>query len=120
MLNMDKGSSVVIMGNKVPLVVAGAVLGAGSLFLADALHAVLLSHISADKKLARMESAVVSAGAGGAGYALVAKLANENLVGEAGLQQLLMVGAASSIVSQYIYENFVLNLIDDKYSQLNL
>ena len=93
-----------IFGTDVPLVVAGLGLGIASSMTNDFVHSWILPMISTDQKLSYFEGIATGIGAGAGSMLLYSYLAEPNLLSTPGAAQLALVGAATEIASQYVYE----------------
>lgn len=113
---LNNGSRINILGVDMNIYLAAGIAGALASSLADASHAWILPYVSADDRMKHIESALLTPAAGAASFTGVMFLGNQDILKEEGqLLKLMGTGAVSEVLAQYVYENFVLPLIADKY-----
>lgn len=112
-----KGSSIKTPFGKVPTPLVGAGLGLAGSMMSDFAHHAVLPHLSVDKKMLHMESAIL-APASSAGANIVGAMAlNNALIEEAGLTTIAVSSAVSELAGEWVYNSFILPLIDDSVVQ---
>jgi hypothetical protein len=100
------GSSFEIGDRTVPVAIVGAGIGAASSFASELVAQWIVPQISSDQRLQNLESMIVTVGSSAGAFVLIPRLLNQNLnMGEA--NRLAMVGAASEVLSSYLYNNFI-------------
>jgi hypothetical protein len=97
------GSTFVLGTYEVPLWVFGAVLGAGSSLVTDAVSNAVLPHIPQSKKLQRFESIALHLATSAGAFALIPRLLNSNL-NNSEMQMFAAAGAVSELASQLVHE----------------
>lgn len=110
LFNPDAGSIElsILGGKRINLSVAAFGMGVAASALSDSLHQWVLPYVSADERMKHMESAIVTPAAGAAAFTGVMWVSQPDVLKEDGqLSKLMITGAASELVAQYIYENFV-------------
>ncbi len=110
--------SIDFLGSEVPLVVAGLVLGAASSITNDLVHSWILPMISTDTKLQTFEGLATGLAAGAGSMLGYAYLAEPRLLSDPGTAKLLLVGSATEIASQYLYERLAVMFGVDQGSLL--
>ncbi len=101
----------------IPVPVAGALIGVGASVLSDMLHAWLLPHINNDKRLTSVEGALLTPAMGGGGFLLGSYMMNPGaLNSNAEIRNLFLVGAASEVLSQWLYQSVLLPVVDESYA----
>ncbi len=116
LVNSSSSSLKTPLGN-IPIPLAGAAIAVGASLVSDMAHAWLLPHINADKRLVAWEGALLTPAAGGAGFLLGAYIANpETLNSSTEVRNLFVVGAASEILGQWVYQSFLLPLVDPSFA----
>jgi hypothetical protein len=114
----DTATTVDLFGTPIPLVVAGLGLGIASSVANDLVHSWILPMISTDQKLNYFEGIATGLGAGAGSMVLFSYLAEPRLLNDPGMAQLALVGAATEIASQWVYERLATVLGVDQGSLL--
>ena len=111
---MNKGKNVVTPVGTVPIFVLGGALSAGAALAADILNTFITPEISNNDRLKTVNGAAVDIGSSAGGYLLGAKIANPDLIEEAGgAVKLAAIGAGAHVASQYVYNNYVAPMVGD-------
>ena len=83
-------------------------MGVGASIVSDIAADWILPNVQDNKKLAKLEGAVVQLSAGGAAFVGAGYLANPDLLNADGqAKQLFITGAVSELAAQWVYENVV-------------
>jgi hypothetical protein len=93
-----------VFGTQIPLVLAGLGLGIAASITNDFVHSWVLPLVSSDNKLNYFEGTATGLASGAATMVLYSYLAEPRLLETPGLAQLALVGAATEIASQWVYE----------------
>ena len=104
-----KSIKLTLLGNtEVPLLVVSAGMGVAASALSDIMSDWILPNVQDNKKLAKLEGAVVQVASGGLGFVGAGYLANPDLLNADGqAKQLFITGAVSELAAQWVYENVV-------------
>jgi hypothetical protein len=100
------GSAFEIGDRQVGVAMVGAGIGFTSSFLSEIVSQWIVPQISSDQRLQNIESMIVSLGASAGAFVVIPRLLNPNL-NMAEANRLAMVGAASEVLSSYLYNNFI-------------
>lgn len=91
----------------VPVWAISAGAGAGATLAAEIVRDKVLPHLSSDKKLQTMETAVVEVGGAGLVFGAIASVVIPGSAEVVGLPKLIAIGAGSSVLSNYLYNSFL-------------
>ena len=99
--------TVPMLNANVPLPLVGAALGVAGAVVADLAHDYVMPHLSKDDRLRHVEGAIVAPAVSAAAFAGGIKVLNSDSLKAAGVSNVLIQGAASELVAQWLYENIV-------------
>jgi hypothetical protein len=111
--------AVPMMNIDVPPAIVGAVLGVGGAVLADVAHDYVVPHLSKDDRLRHVEGAVFAPAVSAAAFAGGIQILNSEGLESTGLSNVLLHGAATELVAQWIYENIVAPYVTDGFKESN-
>ena len=97
-------ANVDVFGTRMPMWAVGISLGVASSMANDFLHTLVLPYLSTDDKMKSFEGTATSLGAGACSTLLFSYVAQPKLLTEIGAGKIALVGAASEILAQYVYE----------------
>lgn len=90
---------------KIPILYAGAAIGAGSSFATELISNFIIPHLSSEPKLQHIEGIATHLGGAALSHAMLPYLLNSDMTNDQ-LRNLMLVGMGSELISEYLYDNF--------------